>query len=132
MYNRLGFRVPGPLGLRRDLFIGPAAGANCSSLPVWQANRLTSHWRSRRRTNRLTSYNLPVRVQLDRFEDNEWAVLLNYPAGDRTFDVPREALPGDAAPGDVFTMCFEPDPEETVRLAEENRRLMNELLERNE
>ena len=73
-----------------------------------------------------------MRVQLDRFEDNGWAVLLNYPTGDRTFDVPREALPEDAAPGDVFTVRFEPNPEETVRLAEENRRLMNELLERNE
>ncbi len=73
-----------------------------------------------------------MRVQLDRFEDNGWAVLLPYPAGDKTFDVPREALPADAAPGDVFTMRFEPDREETVRLAAENRRLMNELLERDE
>ena len=70
-----------------------------------------------------------VKVQLDRFEDNGWAVLLPYPAGDTTFDVPREALSEGAAPGDVFTLRFEPDPEETGRLADENRRLMNELLE---
>ena len=55
-----------------------------------------------------------------------------YPAGDKTFDVPQEALPTDAAPGDVFTVRFEPEPEETARMAEENRRLMNELLERDE
>lgn len=73
-----------------------------------------------------------MRVQLDRFEDNGWAVLLNYPAGDRTFDVPREALPGDAAPGSVFEVRFVPDRKETARLADENRRLMNELLERDE
>lgn len=73
-----------------------------------------------------------MRVQLDRFEDNGWAVLLTYPAGDKTFDVPREALPADAGPGDVFAVRFEPDREETVRLAAENRRLMNELLERDE
>lgn len=73
-----------------------------------------------------------MRVQLDRFEDNGWAVLLPYPAGNKTFDVPREVLPADAAPGDVFTVRFEPEPEETARLADENRRLMNELLERDE
>ncbi|CAN5887459.1 hypothetical protein BH23ACT11_BH23ACT11_18330 [soil metagenome] len=73
-----------------------------------------------------------MRVQLDRFEDNGWAVLLPYPTGDRTFDVPRDALPKDAAPGDVFKIEFEPEPEETARLAEENRHLMNEILERDE
>ncbi|HZY65255.1 MAG TPA: DUF3006 domain-containing protein [Rubrobacteraceae bacterium] len=73
-----------------------------------------------------------MRVQLDRFEDNGWAVLLPYPAGDKTFDVPREALPADAAPGDVFAVRFEPDLNETRRLADENRRLMDELLERDE
>ena len=73
-----------------------------------------------------------MRVQLDRFEDNGWAVLLPYPAGDKTFDVPREALPSDAAPGGVFTLRFDYDPDETTRMSEENRRLMNELLERDE
>lgn len=73
-----------------------------------------------------------MRVQLDRFEDNGWAVLLPYPAGDRTFDVPREALPAGATPGDVFTLRFEPEPDETARLAGENRRLMDELLRRGE
>lgn len=73
-----------------------------------------------------------MRVQLDRFEDNGWAVLLPYPSGDKTFDVPREALPADAAPGDVFSLQFEPDAEETKRLADENRRLMDELLDRDE
>lgn len=73
-----------------------------------------------------------MRVQLDRFEDNGWAVLLNYPNGDTTFDVPRQSLPEDAAPGDVFRVLLEPDREETKRLAEENRHLMNDLLERDE
>lgn len=73
-----------------------------------------------------------MRVQLDRFEDNGWAVLMPYPAGDRTFDFPSEALPADATPGDVFEVRFEPDPEESARLRAENQRLMNELLERDE
>jgi hypothetical protein len=69
-----------------------------------------------------------VRVQIDRFEDNGWAVLLLYPGGKRSFDAPRELLPEGASPGDVFEVRFTHDPVETWRLAEENRRLMDELL----
>jgi hypothetical protein len=69
-----------------------------------------------------------VRVQIDRFEDNGWAVLLLYPGGKRSFDAPRELLPEGASPGDVFEVRFEHDPEETWRLADENRRLLDELL----
>lgn len=65
---------------------------------------------------------------MDRFEDGGWAVLLLFPDGRRSFDVPREMLPDDASPGDVFEVCFERDVRETERIAEENRRLMDELL----
>jgi hypothetical protein len=68
------------------------------------------------------------RVQIDRFEDDGWAVLLLYPDGRRSFDAPRELLPEGASPGDVFEVRFEHDRGETERLAEENRRLMDELL----
>lgn len=71
-------------------------------------------------------------MQLDRFEDNDRAVLLLYPDGKRSFDVPRELLPRDAAPGDVFSLSFEHDLDETARLKSENRRLMDELLGRGE
>lgn len=69
-----------------------------------------------------------MRVQIDRFEDNGWAVLLPYPDGGRSFDLPRELLPEEAAAGDVFEVRFERDREETERIAGENRRLLNELL----
>ena len=69
-----------------------------------------------------------MRVQIDRFEDGGWAVLLLYPDGRRSFDAPRELLPAGATPGDVFEVRFEHDRAETERLAEENRRLMDELL----
>jgi DUF3006 family protein len=69
-----------------------------------------------------------MRVQIDRFEDNGWAVLLLYPDGRRSFDAPRELLPAGASPGDVFEVRFEHDRAETQRLADENRRLMDELL----
>ena len=69
-----------------------------------------------------------VRVQLDRFEDNGLAVLLLYPDGKRSFDAPRELLPEEARPGDVFEIRMERDLPETERLADENRRLMDDLL----
>jgi hypothetical protein len=69
-----------------------------------------------------------MRVQIDKFEDNRWAVLLLYPDGRVTFDVPRELLPAGASPGDVFEVRFEHDRVETERLADENRRLLDGLL----
>ena len=69
-----------------------------------------------------------MRVQIDRFEDNGWAVLLPYPEGRTSFDVPRELLPEEVSAGDVFEVHFEYDEEETVCVAEENRRLLDELL----
>jgi hypothetical protein len=71
-----------------------------------------------------------VRVQLDRFEDNDMAVLLIYPDGRRTFDVPKALLPAGARPGDVFEVRLEKDAGETERLMGENRRLLDELLGR--
>ncbi len=69
-----------------------------------------------------------MRVQIDRFEHDGWAVLLLYPDGKRSFDAPRELLPEGASPGDVFELRFEHDRAETDRLAAENRRLLGELL----
>ncbi len=73
-----------------------------------------------------------MRVQIDRFEDNGWAVLLLYPDGKRSFDAPRELLPAGASVGDVFELRFEHDRAETERLANENRRLLDDLLKREE
>ena len=69
-----------------------------------------------------------MRVQIDRFEDSGWAVLLPYPDGSRGFDVPRELLPEEVSAGDVFEVRFEYDRDETLRVAEENRRLLDDLL----
>jgi hypothetical protein len=71
-----------------------------------------------------------MRVQIERFEDGGWAVLLPYPEGRRGFDAPRELLPEGASEGDVFEVRFEFDGAETARLAGENRRLLGELLQR--
>ncbi|MGH3146308.1 MAG: DUF3006 domain-containing protein [Rubrobacter sp.] len=69
-----------------------------------------------------------MRVQIDRFEDNGWAVLLTYPDGNRSFDIPREVLPDGTTAGDVLEVRFEYDREETECIAAENRRLLDELL----
>lgn len=71
-----------------------------------------------------------MRVQLDRFEDNGMAVLLVYPHGRESFDVPRELLPEDARAGDVFEVSFARDRRETERMAAENESLLDELLGR--
>ena len=68
-----------------------------------------------------------MRVQIDRFEDGGWAVVLAYPEGRSAFDVPRDFFPDEASAGDVFDLRVEHDREETGRLAEENRRLLDGL-----
>ena len=77
-------------------------------------------------------YHTVVRVQADRFEDNGMAVLLPYPEGACSFDVARKLLPWEAKPGDVSEVSFVHDRRETERMADENRRLMDELLGRDE
>ena len=69
-----------------------------------------------------------MRVQIDGFEDNGWAVLLLDPDGPRSVEAPRELSPEGAPPVDAFEPRFERDLAETERLARENRRLMDELL----
>ena len=71
-----------------------------------------------------------MRVQLDRFEDNGMAVLLLYPHGRESFDVPWELLPEDARAGDVFEVSFARDRRETEQVVAENERLLDELLGR--
>jgi hypothetical protein len=68
-----------------------------------------------------------MRVQIDRFEDGGWVVVLAHPEGCTAFDVPRDFFPDEASVGDVFDVRVERDGEETGRLAEENRRLLDGL-----
>lgn len=75
---------------------------------------------------------MSMRVQIDRFEDGRWIVVSIYPEGLSTFDVPREFLPEDASVGDVFDITFERNEDETKKTASENRKLMGELLGRDE
>lgn len=58
------------------------------------------------------------------------AVLVVYPEGRTSFDLPRELLPEGARSGDVFVVRFEKDAGETGRTMRENRRMLDELLGR--
>jgi hypothetical protein len=71
-----------------------------------------------------------MRVQLNRFEDNGMVALLPNPEGWQSFDMPRELLPEDARAGDALEVRFARDREETKRIAAENKRLLDDLLER--
>ena len=69
-------------------------------------------------------------MQLDRFEDNGMAVLLLYPERRGSFDAPGGLLSEDTRAGDVFEASFVRDREETERIAAENKRLLDDLLGR--
>jgi Protein of unknown function (DUF3006) len=71
-----------------------------------------------------------MRVQLNRFEDNGMVVLLLNPEGRQSFDMPRELLPEEARAGDAFEVRFARGREETKRTVAENKRLLDDLLER--
>jgi hypothetical protein len=71
-----------------------------------------------------------MRVQQDSFADNEVTLLLPYPEGRQSLDVPRELLPEYARAGDGFEASFAHDRRETRRMAAENRRLLGNLLGR--
>lgn len=58
--------------------------------------------------------------------------MLIFPDGKRSFDAPREMLPEGASPGDVFDVSCEPVPQETERLADENQRLLDSLMNKDE
>jgi hypothetical protein len=71
-----------------------------------------------------------MRAQLNRFEDNGMVVLLLNSEGQQSFDMSRELLPEDARAGDAFEVRFARYREETKRIAAENKRLLDDLLER--
>jgi hypothetical protein len=57
-------------------------------------------------------------------------VLLLNLVGWQSFDMPRELLPEDARAGDTFEVRFARDREKTKRIAVENKRLLDDPLER--
>jgi Protein of unknown function (DUF3006) len=66
-------------------------------------------------------------LSIDRFEGphKEIAVLV-FDDG-RSFNIPRALLPKDAKAGDVVRLTLERDPAATARIADETRKVRDEL-----
>ena len=69
-------------------------------------------------------------MQVDRFEDTGVVVLFFYPDGRWGYHLPRELLPEDARPGDVFEVSFVHDRRETELRVAQNKELLDDLLGR--
>lgn len=64
---------------------------------------------------------------IDRFEGN-WAIL-EYSAGDVTFNIPRELMPDDAKEGDVINISINVDKKATEKQSSKINKLVEDLSE---
>ena len=74
---------------------------------------------------------MSLSLSIDRFEgeDKSVAVLISD-EGEITINVPRKILPKGSKPGDVVRLVFEKDPEATIQVAENARKLQDNLRSR--
>lgn len=68
-------------------------------------------------------------LSVDRFEGPGQSIAVLATEDGRTIDVPRDLLPPNVKPGDVLSATFERDDEATAKLAEETRKIQDELRE---
>lgn len=66
-------------------------------------------------------------LSVDRFEGRDRSIAVLVAEDGRSIDVPIDFLPPGIAPGDVLRATFERDDEATKRLAEETRKIQDEL-----
>jgi len=66
-------------------------------------------------------------LSVDRFEGRDQSIAVLVAEDGRSIDVPRDFLPPGTKPGDVLSASFERDDEATTRLAEETRKIQDEL-----
>jgi len=70
------------------------------------------------------------RLSLDRFEGKGKQIAVLLTDDGEILNMPRSLLPPAARPGDVLTLSLEQDAEATRRLAEDTRRVQDELSKR--
>ncbi len=70
---------------------------------------------------------MPTLLSLDRFEGKNKAIAVLVTDDGLTISIPRSLLPPGAKAGDVLAMTLEPDTEATRKLAEETRKLQQDL-----
>jgi hypothetical protein len=71
-----------------------------------------------------------VRLCLDRFEGKNKQIAVLITNDGETLNVPKSLLPPGTKPGDVLTLTLERDAEATRQLAEETRRVQDNLSKR--
>jgi hypothetical protein len=73
---------------------------------------------------------MATRLSLDRFEGKSKQIAVLVSDDGETVNVPRSLLPPAAKPGDVLSWTLEIDHEATRQLADETKRLQQELSKR--
>jgi hypothetical protein len=68
-----------------------------------------------------------VHLSLDRFEGKDKAIAVLVDDDGATINVPRAFLPAGAKPGDVLAMTLERDEAATRKLADDTRKIQDEL-----
>lgn len=72
---------------------------------------------------------MPLLFSVDRFEGPDDSIAVLATEDGQSIDVPRALLPADVQPGDVLSATFARDDEATKNLAEETRKIQDELRE---
>lgn len=72
---------------------------------------------------------MPLPFSVDRFEGRDQSIAVLTTEDGQSIDVPRALLPPDVQPGDVLSATFTRDDEATKKLAEETRKIQDELRE---
>jgi Protein of unknown function (DUF3006) len=71
-----------------------------------------------------------TRLSLDRFEGKGKQIAVLVADDGATLNIPKSLLPSGAKPGDVLSFSLELDPGATAKLAQETRRLQDDLSKR--
>lgn len=70
-----------------------------------------------------------ISLAIDRFEGDSRQIAVLVDDQDRTIDFPRDLLPEGSRAGDVIAFTLARDADATTRIAEETRKLQDELSE---
>ena len=73
---------------------------------------------------------MSTRLSLDRFEGKGKQIAVLVADDGATLNIPRSLLPAGAKPGDVLSFSLEIDSGATAKLAQETRRLQDDLSKR--
>lgn len=70
---------------------------------------------------------MPLSLSIDRFEGDHKEIAVLIQEDGATIQVPRSFLPKGVKAGEVLSVSFERDPEATKTLADETRKIQDDL-----